>query len=326
MLEKARDAGDKFYRPKRISGTEKPQAVAGAGKWKTYRKHLLRQLRETRKQRDIARYGKGFVYYRIARRADARQDYEYALTAYEQVSRVAPNTVYAEAARCYYGYVLEKLGRFRQAEKHLADFINDNPLGLYRGEALLHLGEVNLRRNLDTRRALHYFSKTLEWEEKVRTRDRDINLYVVPEKARRITAAAPKALKENARGRLVPVNETPAMVINRRTADWYRDRLAWRAGFHSGFLKFYDGDYEAAKNCWKQAFDRNEQLQKQHKSQLGSFYRRLECACRGRRFIATPQEMKAFRRGKYRLQIMLADFHALWLRWKPAERLYTDLL
>ncbi|MDT8389223.1 MAG: hypothetical protein RRC34_01785 [Lentisphaeria bacterium] len=327
LFEAARNYGNKFYRPKRISEGEPPEKVTGADDWAKFRKHLETQLTETRKQYDIDRYGLGFVYYRIARRADACENYDYALAAYKQVSRVAPNSVYSEAAECYYGYVLEKQGKDKSAEKYFIDFINRDPLGLYRGEVLEHLGEVKLTRDLDARAARQYFARTVEWVQKVRICSRDIELYVVPDKARGVTAPALKPLEHNDIWALAPVKETPDMVVNRRTADWYLDRLAWRALFSMGFIAFYDEDYAEAKEYWARALKHNKQLQEQYAKYLGSFYRRLMCACRGGHLIATRDEMTAFnRKGPKRLKVMTAQFYALWVRWERAETLYNDLL
>lgn len=327
LFEAARNYGNKFYRPQRISEGEPPKKVKGADDWAKFRKHLEAQLAETRKEYDIDRYGIGFVYYRIARQADARKNYDYALAAYKQAARVAPNSVYSEAAECYYGYVLEKQGKYKLAEKYFIDFINRDPIGLYRGEVLEHLGEVKLTRDLDARSAHQYFAKTFEWVRKVQTRSRDIELYVVPEKACRVTAPAPNPLKHNDIWALVPVKETSDMVVNRQTADWYLDRLAWRALFSMGFIAFYDEDYEKAKKCWAEALKHNKQLQEQYAKYLGSFYRRLMCACRGRCLIATRDEMTAFnQKGPKRLKVMTAQFYALWVRWDMAETLYNDLL
>ncbi len=79
------------------------------------------------------------------------------------------------------------------------------------------------------------FKKVVDWVNTVRERDRDIELFMVPEKARRIAAPASPPLKE-VRGELVPADIEPRMVINRRTTDWYLDRLAWDAFYNLGFL------------------------------------------------------------------------------------------
>lgn len=324
--ENALSKGNQHYRPKRVSESEAPEPVPGTDQWRELRQTIKDRLAEARKQWDIARYGKGFAYYRIARRAERDGNYEYAVTVYELLARMVPDSVYADAAAFQRALLLEKIGFNDKADEAFRDFLRAEPLGLYRGEAWLHLGENALLRDLDTRAARRHFSRTLDWIRRVTERQRQIDLHIVPEKARDITAPPVQALVLNENRELVPADEPPEAVVNRQTADWYLDRLAWQAEFHLGFLEFANRDYDAALERWTSAFKRNEQLRDQHKSQLASFYQRLENACRGRRFIATPQEMKAFRPGKERLQLMLADFHALWLRWKPAERLYTDLL
>ncbi len=186
---------------------------------------------------------------------------------------------------------------------------------------------MRLHRDWNARAARKHFRRAVDWTRKVKKRSRQIDLYLVPEKAQDITQPPEKPLKKTEHGALVPVDTGPKQLINRNTASWYLDRLFWRSNFYLGFIEFVDKDYDAAKKHWTAAFERNKQLQKQHDSQIGSFYRRLMNACRGKRFIATPREMEAFRHSEgKRLKLMMADFYALWLRWDRAESLYHRLL
>ncbi len=328
-LRKSLDYGNEFYEPKHAdsASSAEPQKVPGTDKWKAYRPKIQKALKEAKKQRDIAKYGKGFAYWRIARRAHLNGNYKKAATKYELITRMFSESVYAQGAGYWKAITHLERGNKDNCVETLQAFVADDLMGLYRGKALYRIATLKLHRDWDSRAARKYFRKTGEWTRKVRNREKDIDLYVVPDKAQDVTKPPEQPLKKTDRGALVPVNTKPRHLVCRQTADWYLRRLAWRTRFHLGFLAFVDEEYDTAKQHWTKGFELNKQLQEQHNSQLGSFYQRLMNACRGERFIATPREMEAFaNHPRLRLKLMTADFYALWLRWGRAERLYRSLL
>ena len=326
--KKALDYGDDFYEPKHAdsASSAEPQKVPGTDKWKAYHPKIQKAVKEAKKQRDIAKYGKGFAYWRIARRAHLNGNYKKAATQYELITRMFPKSIYAQGAGYWRAITHLERGNKEKCVEALQAFIDEQPLGLFRGKALYKIAVIRLHRDWNPQAAYKAFRRTLQWIKKVRNRQKDIELYV-PKKAREVTKPPPQPLKKTDSGALVPADVKPRHLTCRRTADWYLRRLAWRVRFHLGFLAFVDEEYDTAKQQWTAGFKLNKQLREQHGSQIGSFYRRLMNACRGKRFIATRREMKAFtNRPRLRLKLMTGDFYALWLRWNRAEHLYKALL
>ncbi|MCF7853999.1 MAG: hypothetical protein K9N51_04310 [Candidatus Pacebacteria bacterium] len=316
--------GDRHFRPRRASTSCDVQEVKGADVWRALRPSLVEQRDRAKRAWDIQRYGEDFVYYRLARRYHLNSRWEEAFTAYDVLIRMFGESVYAEAARYYREVCRYPMGSPREASRSLNRFVQNKPLGLYRGEALFTLGRRALDNELDLRRARKYFSDLLRWTDMVRRRDEETELYMVPDKAVSVTMPpqAPLHLRE---GQLVDAELTPPMVINRKTAPWYLSRLDWQAAYYMGFFAFVEEDYRRASAYFQRAFKANKALQEQHKTSMGSLYRRLQIACKSGCLVCHPEELVAFK-GTSRTIILLADFHAIQGRWERAEALYSSIL
>ena len=324
----ALDYGTRFFRPRRESIEEERRPVPGVEGWRRLRPGLESRLEEAERRRDIKRYGEGFYHWREARRLHLDEQYEKAGRAYARLISRFPDTVYAEGARFHNAEALMQAGETRSALRALQDFFRDDRRGLWRGEALYTIGEIHLRHNYDTRLARRFFEQTLEWIEDTRRRQRDVRLYMVPDKAGKITRPAARPMR-TVDFELHDAKTEPRMVINRETADWYLDRLAWNTLYYLGLLAAVDDDWEQAKTYWTRAYDLNPQLQRQHNSQLGSLHRRLMNAVRGEALIIRPYELEEFRGRRHRerrVRIMLADFDAARLNWDSAKKLYRKII
>jgi tetratricopeptide (TPR) repeat protein len=274
-------------------------------------------------------FGDDFLAWHDARELHLSDRFDEARAAYAKLAHEFPDTVYAEGARFHAAESLLELGEVRKATEEFAEFAKSQPLGLWRGEALFNLGEIHLRHEFDTKAAHEAFEKVVDWVNTVRDlSDDEVSLAKLPEVVKYVTLPSEQPLKQVG-GELVPADVEPRMVINRRTTDWYLDRLAWNAFYNLGFLAAVDDDWDTAKHLWTRAFNMNEQLQKQYANQIGSLHLRLMCAVRGRCFVARPYELDAYkgrRNRERRIKLMLADLDALRLKWASAEQLYHELI
>lgn len=320
--------GDDYYKRKNISESVDvvlSPKLAGTDEWKsTHRPAIVVRLNHAKRQYDIERYGEGFVDYRDVRSTHLKKKYQDAIVQYNRLIKKHAGTVYAEAAKFYRAQCQAAVGEPENAIEALESFVQASPLGLYRGEALYEIGRLVLEQG-DVDQSERTLNKVLEWISKVRMQARDLKLYAIPQKATKIAAPPEAAQTLSADYKLKPVAITPSMVVNRRTAPWYLARLEWDSRYYLGFIAFYRGDYDKALSHFNRAFEMNSALQAQHEGTLGSFHRRLQNACRAKRLLARPEELKTFStKEKYRF--MLADFYALWEKWEPAERIYREFL
>jgi tetratricopeptide (TPR) repeat protein len=318
--------GDTYYTRKKTKESVEVvlgPVVPGTDAWKkTHRPTIEARLRHALRQYDIQQYGEGFVDYRDVRTAHLDKKYPSAIAQYTNLITKHTGSVYAEAAQFYRAQCLAEAGEPQKSIQALEAFIKASPLGLYRGEALYETGRLLLEQG-DVAKAERTFNQTLEWIGKVRTQAQDLKLYAIPQKAQKIAAAPEAAQTMSANYDLKPADITPSMVINRQTTPWYLTRLEWDTRYYLGFIAFYRGKHDDALAQFTKAFDMNQALQKKHKSTLDSFHRRLQIACRVKCLLAYPEELNAFR-NEEKLRFMLADFHALWEKWEPAERVYRE--
>ncbi|MFO7820557.1 MAG: hypothetical protein R6V56_00635, partial [Lentisphaeria bacterium] len=155
--------GDKFFRPKQVSASGESERVPGAKEWKQLRAQIQTALDTARWKRDVKKYGVGFCHWRKARGLQLSGQTAPARAALMSLADHFPETVYGQGARFHAAECLLEAGRIAQAEAEFRKFAKSEPYGLWRGEALYKLGEIQLRHHYDLREAGNYFKKVVEW-------------------------------------------------------------------------------------------------------------------------------------------------------------------
>ncbi len=347
-------------------------------------------LRKAERLRDADRFGPGFVAYRAAeglRRE--RKDPLAAYRAYDGLIAEYPESIYAEASRCYRIYCLldlatetgaarvagavadaeERLARLveerdaarrervvaallerrqRQidacrselavlrgvpvggaareaAERAASDLVSANPYGLYRGEALLALGDHLLFVVLDQARAERYLARAHRWCEEAATADTELAAFAIPDQAREVTAAPENAFGVDDWGNLEQADVPIGAVIHRRTAPWYLDRLRARAAGRLGFLAFVDGRLDDARRWYEVVRETDPETAYLAERDEWNDYRRLTWGLEHGYLYAHPEELARYR-GRQRFAVLLADFAFVNGDHARAAGLYRDLL
>lgn len=199
-------------------------------------KELMKKAQELY---DRLNYGDDYAWYRKARTAQFEGDYEEALRCYGMIRK----GTLKNAARCYSGHCLDKLGKYKEAVKTYLDFANEKPYGLYSGEALWHAAMLiyrELSEKKDTERALAIINKLKRWLVDVRDSDRILEqLEGINQKLKTdiIDSLDPNYLAKNASGNLIKTRQYPESIINRLTAPWYFKELTVKTYLLSGFLE-----------------------------------------------------------------------------------------
>jgi len=313
-------AGDQYF-----AGVESERQKLRATLWAPLRTNIAQRLNEAKRRLYAQLYGEDFAAYFAAREMHVvKRQYASALQAYRTVVKDHPDTVYAEASTLYAAECQIAIGQFDDAVKALKQFVGVSPLGLYRGEAMIRMGQVFLDQAQDTTRADQWFTEALDWIEKVTVQQRDVELFAVPAKAA-IVAKPPSEAQVVDKFRLKPTSLKGEAVLNRKTAPWYLDQLAWTTHYYLGFLRFMAGDLRKAEIHFAAAYDLNTQMQKLGRVTHGTFNRRLLLACKSGFMVASAEERAAFR-SRDQTRILLADFYALWEQWRKAEDLYRQFL
>jgi tetratricopeptide (TPR) repeat protein len=351
-LKEALEHGDRWANPGAVSETDaRPARPEGAGRWDAWRAGILRRMAELDFRVKIDRWGEEYAYYwraQHARKADhplatdftdtarlypgegagrarvPEADEALALEYYDAIIAKHPETVFAEAAGLYRAFCLVKLGRSAEAERDLERFIAARPMGLYRGEALLTLGDVALQERWDPRAARTRYEQALDWCGRVKGLQDGARLYAVPEKARD-QARAPGAWQTmQPSGVIARERMPPDAVINRDTAPWYLDRLQAELRYRLGFLDALAGNWDAALAHWRNVAEHDPLLARAQQQRYFNTLRRLEGAAKNRYFVGEDEENARIAE-RVRPAIWWADFCHMRERFDEAESLYRRL-
>ncbi len=351
-LREAIEHGDRWARPFRESESEPAlPPPPGAERWPPLRAVLLSRVEALRFLATAEAWGRDYAHYlyaQNARHADhplARDlsdiarlypgaeprralipgaDYVKALEHYEQLIAEAPETVFAEAARLYRVFCLVRMDRSAEAERDLENFVVSAPLGLYRGEAWLTLGDLMLQERWNPEAAGRCYARALAWCERAEAVREGTRLYAVTEKAQ-TPAQAPHAWQTMApSGVITRASIPPGAVVNRLTAHWYLNWLRSELCFRMGFLASLAGDWNAAIEDWQRVASHDPLLDQAQRQRHFNTLRRLKVAS-ANRFLIGRDEGNQRISNRLKPAVWWADFLHMREQFEASESLYQRL-
>ena len=205
---------------------------------------------------------------------------------------------------------------------------NGEKWGLYCGEALVALGELRLKRNLDPEGAVQWFKKAEAWLAGVEGSGADWSKFKSPEKSAEVTVSPQEALGFDNWGNVHEPRPKSGALVNHLTAPWYLDRLRLRNSSNLLFVYFVQGREQEAKPLLERIRRLDRVGQESDKIWAASFARRMEWNLLYNKgcLRATPAEAAAFVDPKRRLLMFLADYAYEREDREEAERLYNRLM
>lgn len=270
------------------------------------RTNILKLMAEAKNRLIAQRYGDAYANYRIARFAQANEDYPRAIKYYQLVvASKAP--ILSDASGCYIGACLVSLGHIGDAATHWQSFIESDPKGLYRGEAMLGLGRMELlhvRNHSQLEQADHWLSKASTWDQALDGKSATATIKSI----RKILKAFPlpkhRAVKDRF-GNYYRKSVGPETIINRLTATWYLTDQRIHATLLHAFALIELGDQ---KNAAK-AIDQVIQLGQGSDGilDLGDMPRRLAVEAKDGAFFVPPAIWKSLS-PKYAMRLQLACY------------------
>ncbi len=282
------------------------------------------KLAQVKEQLDIQELGLDFVLFRKADTYRIRGDLEQAAAIYTHLIESVPESIYAHAAEFLRHHCITGRRAVAKQFRYLERFYNNNPGGLYRGEALLKMGELYLLHEFDADKAREKLELAVVWARKMRENKRTAEsegIPTVPDKSRDACAPpqTPYAFTPSkvGQGLLSPVVSQPGTLVNRRTAPWYLDHLEERAHLGLAFCFMTDDDWERARDEVDAMLTLNPQVKSMNDEGVVSVYYRLREACEQHRIVTETEEFKGMDR-RLKLRVMYADFLYLQTRFKQA--------
>ncbi len=213
-----------------------------------------------------------------------------------------------------------------EAVPDLERFISENEFGLYRGEAIIDLGEYYLEKKVDPETAFNYFTRAKNWLEKVESVKTDISSWRVPQKAAGVSAPPPgdKTLA-GWNYYMIKTPIKPEQIINRATTPWYLDSLRARADKTLSFLHYMKGEKEAALALAGSVL-KYEPIERQfNANHEPNTYKRLVTYYKRGWMYAKPEELDLFK-GKLRTAVLLGDFYYAQEEWEKCVHHRQDIL
>ncbi|MFZ2656393.1 MAG: hypothetical protein WAX69_15790 [Victivallales bacterium] len=278
-------------------------------------------------------FGEGYALYVKMRTYYDRKDFYKAFSDARKLKEDFSGEVYGEAGRFYWCRMLLENdfgGELRDKNlpcgmKEMHKFIEDKPDGLYRGEALMELGRVELEKNWDSDKSSEYYTKALEWFRTVRERKDVAELYAVPENISKISAPQKPISGLDEWFRIVYREPSPKEIVNIKTAPWYMDEMEKECLFMMGFFLLMENQPDKAKECFSQVKGISKELTALDSKGIPNILWRLESAC-NIGYMVFPPEEKKYLKGKNKLICFYAELNYLLEKFDVAKEFYRKIL
>lgn len=252
-------------------------------------------------------------------------DFEAARTNYLEIIEQFPEGIYTEAAKLYAAVCLAHLGETRKALRELISFYQEDPSGLYRGEALKVMGDLYLFGNWDKQNAKEAYLRSARWCETVANQSRVLETYLVPEASKEISKP-PESLRSLSQYGVLQKQSPPSRsLINRVTADWYLEGLRAEVEGNLAFLAFVAGDAESVKLHLDLVLAHDKLLQRQVNNDTFNAYARiLQRVEKGKPLVGEVEELRGLRE-KEALLMQWADMQFMLENFDRAQDLYQRI-
>lgn len=240
-------------------------------------------------------FGEGYALYVKMRILYQRGLFDQAAELCKKLAHDFPESIYGDAGRLHHALCMEKSGSPKKAEAELEKFIKDSPNGLYRGEAWMTLGKMELESEFEEKKASASYGKALEWFRKARERRDAVDIYSLPENVISVAVPAEKLSGLDEWNRKVFKDLPPEKIVNEKVAPWYVDEMETQCLFMIGFFNFLEGDYEKAKGCFIQIRKLDADFAKLDSNNIPNALWRLESACNVGRMLFSKEQKKCLK-------------------------------
>lgn len=325
-FRQALDCGNAWFKRRNISKSTAKVVLSPpkphADEWPRIRNRLEQKLKKLERQLRILKFGLDYVLYQDARTQQAANQIDLARKTCDALIKLFPRSIYAEAARFYRCSLTPTIQTTR---KELRTFIQQQPDGLYRGEALLTLANFALSHDWTSDPAEKAYRETVAWCQRIRRQDRAVRQYLVPKKSRAISAPPPKNKRIDRWGIIHKITIPPDKLLNRLTAKWYLNDLELQARYGLTFCLMNRADWKSAQKQVDRLLDLDPAMRQVNRQKKYTTWYRLNNACKLKKIRRDAPLLAPFSPSR-RLKLQFADFRYLDRDFTTAQRLYRELL
>ncbi len=229
--------------------------------WAGDLRHIQREARKLKKQAEEAlialKFGEQYLYYRKARFAQHAGRYEMAVKYYAKVD--AP--ILKDASACYTARCAELMGRKADASRLYRAFIEAEPTGLYRGEALYYLGRMQLltaNSSGQLRSATATLNQAVDWHERIARATPPVSVASI-QKILEAFPAPKNRTRVDGWGNYYRNHAGPETILNRMTSSWYLQDLQMKTALLAAFAENEAGRTERMQELLREALSINDQ-------------------------------------------------------------------
>jgi len=205
----------------------------------------------------ILKYGDDYFHYRQGRRAQARGDHEKAIEHYQQVKA----EMLRDASECYTADCLLAMGRTDEAARGYQRFIETDPDGLYRGEAMLKLARLQIihaRTKGQLRAAGSLLAETLAWHDRIAKPAPPATTASIQKVLDQFPPPDRFTTRDNF-GNYHRTRVSPDTIVNRLTSTWYLQELEVQTALLHAFVLNEQGERKEALAGFEKTLELNDQ-------------------------------------------------------------------
>jgi tetratricopeptide (TPR) repeat protein len=291
-------------------------------------KRIDAALKRAKRVADVDKFAEEFVLYREAEQQRKWGNYKQAIPLYEDLIKRYARTVFARAAEVYIGHCFQRIGNPKEAETRWKKVIDGEQWGLYRGEALVALGELRLNDCLDLEGGCKFFRDADAWLDGIATAPVDFKPVKPPEQSAEVTVSPQETVARDNFGNVLHSQPRDGALVNHLTAPWYLDDLRLRVAAAYGFALMVQGKLDEARVQFERYRKLDELGRATERAWGASFSARMDWNLTENRgcLRATPAEAAAFVNPKRRLAMFIADYAYEQEQFEEAERQYRRLM
>lgn len=280
------------------------------------------RLAYAKKKLEEQTLGPDFVLYRDAQKLRFSKKWLPARLKYRKIINEYPDGSYAEAAEFYDMLCQIEMGDWKGAEKNLKRFYQESNYGLYRGEALLELGRINLERRASESASYKWFKLLEQWLIEAPKADAEMKqLFVMKAALKHVVPPESRHKKPDMWGNIKREKITPEMLINRHTAQWYMNHLTEQNYKFLAFLEIAKGNGDAAMTYIEKMANLSVDVANNGRA---NDLHRMKISARNLHIIAMPQDLKLYK-GPSLLMMKLADFYYITRQWGKSLNTLSQL-
>jgi len=204
-------------------------------------------------------------------------------------------------------------------------FIARDPQGLYRGEAMLAIGDVQWEVLLKPKEGQAWYRQAREWFETITATDQAVDRFALDPRVTTVAAPPPAMRAKDDWGNVGWTTVTPGMIVNHRTCAWYASYQRLQAALRELSCAIVAGDTALAKSLLP-IVGQVDPFQKELAARgWPTMARRLNDDIAEGRLFATREELAAFPPAVMP-RLMVAELAYETERYAEARRMYEAIM